>query len=291
MRDPNACPITGRAFHTLYVSPLKALAVDVARNLETPIEEMGLKVRCETRTGDTSQHKRQRQRRDPPDILLTTPEQISLLIASEHADLFFEDLKAVIVDEIHAIAPTKRGDLLALALSTLRQWAPQARMVGLSATVKEPEELAKWLGPDTPIIRMQGGAQAQMQVLDSDERIPWSGHSGRHAVGEIYERIKPAKTALIFVNTRSQAELMFQELWRVNEDNLPIALHHGSLDAGQRRKVEAAMAKGVLKAVCMHLHARSWDRLGRCGSCHPAGGAQGIISIDPAYWPGQPPSR
>lgn len=235
--------------HTLYISPLKALAVDVARNVQTPIEEMGLPIRAETRTGDTPQHKRQRQRQFPPDILLTTPEQVSLLIASEYAELYFRDLKAVVIDEIHAIAPSKRGDLLALALSTIRQWAPQARMVGLSATVKDPDDLASWLGPDTPIIQMAGGAKAQMEVLESRERIPWAGHTGRHAVLEVYERIKSAKMALVFVNTRSQAELMFQELWRVNEDGLPIALHHGSLDVGQRRKVEAAMAAGALKAV------------------------------------------
>ncbi len=240
---------TGKGLHTLYVSPLKALATDVARNLQTPIAEMGLQVSAETRTGDTPQHKRRRQRQYPPDILLTTPEQLSLLIASDYARVFFEDLKAIIVDEIHAIAPTKRGDLLALAMSTIRQWAPGARMVGLSATVKDPDQLARWLGEGVPIICMAGGAKADMSVLDSDERIPWSGHSGRHTVGEVYEQIKRAHMALVFVNTRSQAEIMFQELWRVNEDNLPIALHHGSLDVGQRRKVEAAMAAGVLKAV------------------------------------------
>ena len=235
--------------HTLYVSPLKALAVDVARNLDAPIADMNLPIRAETRTGDTPQHKRQRQRQYPPDILLTTPEQIALLIASEHAEVFFQDLSAVIVDEIHAIAPTKRGDLLSLGLSTIQHWAPQARMVGLSATVKDPEKLARWLGKDTPIIRISGGAKADMEVLDSRERIPWAGHSGRHAIGEVYERIKSAKMALVFVNTRSQAELLFQELWKINHDNLPIALHHGSLDAGQRRKVENAMAAGALKAV------------------------------------------
>lgn len=235
--------------HTLYISPLKALATDVARNLETPIAEMGLNIKADTRTGDTPQHKRQRQRQYPPDILLTTPEQVSLLIASEFAQVFFADLKAIIIDEIHAIAPSKRGDLLSLAMGTIRQWAPKARMIGLSATVKDPDQLARWLGPKTPIIKMDGGATAEMAVLETEERIPWAGHSGRHAVKDVYEKIKTAKMALVFVNTRSQAELMFQELWRANEDALPIALHHGSLDVGQRRKVEAAMAKGVLKAV------------------------------------------
>lgn len=237
------------ALHTLYVSPLKALATDVARNLSAPVAEMGLDLSIEIRTGDTSASRRQRQRAKPPDILLTTPEQLALLIASEHADVFFRDLNAVIVDEVHAIASGKRGDLLALGIATLKTWAPAARVVGLSATVRDPAALARWLGPDTPIIRHQGGASANLHVLDSEARIPWSGHSARHAVPEVYEAIKSAKMALVFVNTRSQAEIMFQELWRVNEASLPIALHHGSLDVEQRRKVEAAMAAGMLKAV------------------------------------------
>ncbi|MEO0816237.1 MAG: ligase-associated DNA damage response DEXH box helicase [Pseudomonadota bacterium] len=240
--------------HTLYISPLKALAVDVERNLLTPVEEMGLDIRIESRTGDTPASKRQRQRANPPDILLTTPEQLALFIASNHAAEFFADLKCVIIDEIHAIAAQKRGDLLCLGLATLAEWAPQCRFVGLSATVKSPEGLAAWLdvraGDTAPrILHAQGGASANIDILVSKERIPWSGHSGRFAVGEVYERIKTAKTALVFVNTRSQSELLFQELWRINDDNLPIALHHGSLSKEQRRKVEAAMSAGALKAV------------------------------------------
>ncbi|HEV7694630.1 MAG TPA: ligase-associated DNA damage response DEXH box helicase [Hyphomonadaceae bacterium] len=237
------------ALHTLYISPLKALATDVARNLAQPVSEMGLGITLETRTGDTPQSRRTRQRAKPPDILLTTPEQLALLVASEHAGRFFGDLKAVIVDEVHAIAQSKRGDLLALCLATLRTWAPKARHVGLSATVRDPDALARWLGPGTPIIRHMGGAKANISVLDSEARIPWSGHTGRHNIREVYSHIQKAKMSLIFVNTRSQAEMTFQELWRVNEESLPIALHHGSLDVEQRRKVEAAMAAGKLKAV------------------------------------------
>ncbi|MEZ5937507.1 MAG: ligase-associated DNA damage response DEXH box helicase [Hyphomonadaceae bacterium] len=237
------------ALHTLYLSPLKALATDVARNLQAPIEEMGLPVSVEVRTGDTSASRRQRQRAKPPDILMTTPEQLALLLASEHAEVYFRTLRSVVVDEIHAIAQSKRGDLLALGLAALRNWAPEARFVGLSATVRDPEALAKWLGPETSVIRHEGGASAHLEVLDSENRIPWAGHSGRHAVKEVYDRIRQSNMSLVFVNTRSQAEMMFQELWRVNEDALPIALHHGSLDVDQRRKVESAMAAGTLKAV------------------------------------------
>ena len=244
-----APPRVHPALHTLYISPLKALATDVARNLKAPANEMKLDLTLETRTGDTSASRRQRQRAKPPDILLTTPEQLALLVASEHAGRFFADLRAVIVDEVHAIAQSKRGDLLSLCLATLRTWAPEARHIGLSATVRDPDALARWLGPDTPIIRHQGGASANISVLESEARIPWSGHTGRHNIREVYQAIKIAKMTLVLVNTRSQAEMTFQELWRVNEDSLPIALHHGSLDVEQRRKVEAHMAAGKLKAV------------------------------------------
>jgi ATP-dependent Lhr-like helicase len=282
--------------HTLYVSPLKALTTDVARNLEAPVREMKLGVRVETRTGDTPTHKRTRQRAHPPDMLLTTPEQLCLLIASEHARVFFEDLRAVIIDEAHALAPTKRGDLLTLALARIARWAPEHRRIGLSATVADPEGLAKWLvgsqkeafslaekvarasapdegradeqapdrlnaphpptpspqgrgGEDSVILQAPPGAAPIIDVLDSNARIPWAGHTARHAMAEVYEAIKRAKLALVFVNTRAQAEMTFQELWRVNDDGLPIALHHGSLDVSQRRKVEAAMASGALRAV------------------------------------------
>jgi ATP-dependent helicase Lhr and Lhr-like helicase len=251
-----AGPRRPHRLHTLYISPLKALTTDVARNLETPVREMELGVRLETRTGDTPAHKRQRQRAHPPDMLLTTPEQLCLLIASEHARVFFEDLNAVIIDEIHALAPTKRGDLLALALARLRRWAPAHRRIGLSATVADEEGLARWLvgvGPredgDSIILRAPPGAQPVVDVLDSNARIPWAGHTARHAIPEVYDAIKGAKLALVFVNTRAQAEMTFQELWRANEEGLPIALHHGSLDVTQRRKVEAAMARGELRAV------------------------------------------
>ncbi|MFT4096216.1 MAG: ligase-associated DNA damage response DEXH box helicase [Rhodoblastus sp.] len=242
----------GGRLHTLYISPLKALAVDVHRNLEIPVSEMRLPVRIETRTGDTSAQKRQRQRRDPPDMLLTTPEQLALLIASPDAPHLFGDLRRVVLDELHALSQSKRGDLLALGLARLRSLAPAHRVTGLSATVRDPSELRRYIvgrGNLADLVTAPPGARADLSILDTQERLPWSGHSARHALGEIYDAIRRAKMTLIFVNTRAQAEFVFQELWRINEDALPIALHHGSLDAGQRRKVEAAMSDGRLRAV------------------------------------------
>ncbi|MBV9633366.1 MAG: ligase-associated DNA damage response DEXH box helicase, partial [Methylobacteriaceae bacterium] len=256
VRLDNARPPRRTALHTLYISPLKALAVDVARNLEIPVAEMGLPVRIETRTGDTSASKRHRQRRDPPDILLTTPEQLALLIASPDAPHLFAGLRRVVLDELHALVTSKRGDLLALGLARLRALAPHMRSIGLSATVREPDELRRWLvgspgeeGPLAALVLAAGGAKPDISILDTRQPLPWAGHSARHAIAEIYERIRSARMTLVFVNTRSQAELIFRELWRVNEDALPIALHHGSLDVGQRRRVENAMAAGSLKAV------------------------------------------
>ncbi|MHC2254344.1 ATP-dependent Lhr-like helicase [Bradyrhizobium embrapense] len=242
--------------HTLYISPLKALAVDIARNLETPVAEMGLPIRIETRTGDTPVSRRQRQRRYPPDILLTTPEQLALLLASDDAPYLFSSLKRIVLDELHALVTSKRGDLLSLGLARLWTVAPQARAIGLSATVAEPGQLARFLvpqpggaSPSADVVTAGGAAPPVVEMLDTRERLPWAGHSARHALPEVYELIKRNKTTLVFVNTRSQAEMLFQDLWRMNDDGLAIALHHGSLDVAQRRKVEDAMAAGRLRGV------------------------------------------
>ncbi len=246
-----------RGVHTLYISPLKALAVDIQRNLKMPVDEMGLNLAIETRTGDTPPHRRQRQKLVPPEILLTTPEQLSLLIATKDAARFFEDLEFVILDELHSLVTSKRGHLLALALARLRAFRPDLRSIGLSATVAEPDELRRWLvrqGPHGEIhlsglIEVASGAAPQITILQSRERLPWAGHSARYAMAEVYEAIKRHKTTILFVNTRSQAELLFKELWNINEDDLPIALHHGSLDVSRRRRVEQAMADNSLRAI------------------------------------------
>jgi ATP-dependent Lhr-like helicase len=241
--------------HTLYISPLKALAVDVQRNLTTPIAEMDLSVRAETRTGDTPPAKRARQRARPPQILLTTPESLALLCSLPDAPHLFGQLKTVVLDELHAIVGTKRGDLLALNLARLSFLSPGLRRVGLSATVAFPDALDAYLSPsgrcDGTVRRIVGapGPEPVIDILATREHLPWAGRMGAHAVAEIYQAIRRAGTTLVFVNTRAQAEIVFQELWRLNDETLPIALHHGSLAVEQRRKVEAAMARGALRAV------------------------------------------
>jgi ATP-dependent Lhr-like helicase len=242
--------------HTLYISPLKALAVDIQRNLESPVAELRLPIRTETRTGDTSAAKRQRQRNKPPQILMTTPESLALMLSYTDADKIFRPLRCVVIDELHALAGTKRGDLLALGLARLAQLAPKGRRVGLSATVALPDHLTAYLSRsgsnrngDVRIVLGRSGARACVDILTTRERLPWAGRTAIHALGEVYDQIRKAGTTLVFVNTRVQAEIVFQELWKLNEDALPIALHHGSLAAEQRRKVEAAMSRGALRAV------------------------------------------
>ncbi len=241
-----------RGLRAIYVSPLKALAADIARNLLAPITGMGLALRVETRTGDTSAERKARQRHDPPDILLTTPESLSLLLTWPEAPRVLAEVETLIVDEIHALAPGKRGDLLALAATRLQALAPAMRRVGLSATVADPPALARWLAPvgkEAQIIRGEAGARPEIHILVPDGRIPWSGHNGRHAAAEVLRLIEQHRQTIVFVNTRAVAELVFRDLWAENHNSLPIGIHHGSLAPEARLKTEAALAEGRLRAV------------------------------------------
>ena len=234
--------------HTLYVSPLKALATDIVRNLTEPVRQMGLPIGIEARTGDTPANRRARQKTAPPHLLLTTPESLAVLISLPDAPDFFATLACIVMDEVHALAGTKRGDQLALAVSRLRTLAPNARRIGLSATVAHPDAIQAYTGA-TRRIEVADGAPPEIGIRMPEGRLSWSGHMGLEAAPRIMDRINAAGMTIVFVNTRAQAELMFQALWKLNDTTLPIALHHGSLEVEQRRKVEAAMAAGTLRAV------------------------------------------
>lgn len=238
--------------HTLYVSPLKALAADIRRNLTMPVEEMGLPIRIEDRTGDTSYTTKRRQRADPPHILLTTPESLALLISYPDAPRIFRGLQRVVVDEIHALADSKRGDQLFLALARLQTLCPGLRRVGLSATVEDPQAIARLLArhPDPcEILHADPGPDPDIAMLETEERPPWSGGGGSYAIPAVLDEIRRHKTTLVFHNTRAQAEIFFHNLWMANTEGLPIGIHHGSLDREQRERVEKAMTQGRLRAV------------------------------------------
>ena len=241
--------------HTLYISPLKALAHDVQRNLLAPVAEMGLAIRIETRSGDTPSDRKARQRARPPHVLLTTPESLSLLLSYPEAETLFASLKRVVIDEIHAFATGKRGDLLALSLARLQAIAPGMQRSGLSATVADPDAFRGWLAPwgdigSVALVEGEPGAPPEVDILlPEEERIPWSGHAATWAIPQLYEQIRMHRTTLVFTNTRFLAEYIFQLLWEANDANLPIGIHHGSLSREARRKVEGAMADGRLRAL------------------------------------------
>ena len=239
----------GRGLHTLYVSPLKALAADIGRNLRAPVAEMGLVLRIEDRTGDTPSAQKARQRVDPPNILLTTPESLALLISQPESARLFRRLCRVVVDEIHALAGSKRGDQLSLGLSRLRRLAPDCRLAALSATVENAEELADWLAPGAVVHHADPGPDPDIAILTDAGDPPWSGMGGRYAASAVMDQIRACRTTIVFINTRAQAELFFQALWAANTENLAIGLHHGSLAIEARKRVEAAMAAGQLRAV------------------------------------------
>jgi ATP-dependent helicase Lhr and Lhr-like helicase len=242
-------PDPAPGLHTLYISPLKALAADIRRNLRTPVDGAGLAIRVEDRTGDTTYTQRRKQRADPPHILLTTPESLALLLSYEDAPRIFAGLQRVIVDEIHALAESKRGDQLMLNLARLQTMHPNLRRVGLSATVEDPPALARFLAKDAQILIADPGPDPDITMLTTDTPPPWAGGGGRYAIPDVLALVKAHTTTLIFHNTRAQAELFFRDLWLANTEDLPIGIHHGSLAREQRERVEAAMVAGHLRAI------------------------------------------
>ena len=286
--------IPPEGLHTLYISPLKALAVDVQRNLLTPVEEMGLPIRIETRTGDTPSERKARQRVRPPHILLTTPKSLSLLLSHEDSLLLFSGLKRIIVDEIHAFANSKRGDLLALSIARLQKLSPNLQRVGLSATIADPDAYRAWLAPygDIDAVRLVEGeaaAEPNLEILLPEGRVPWSGHSGQHAVPQLIEEIGRNRTTLIFCNTRFLAEYIFQKLWAENDPKYSIGIHHGSLSVEARRKVEGAMARGELRALVCTASLDLGVDWGNVDCVVQMGAPKGSLAVAAAHWSLQSP--
>ncbi|MBB2162317.1 ligase-associated DNA damage response DEXH box helicase [Gluconacetobacter sacchari] len=239
--------------HTVYVAPLKALTANIADAMARLVGEARLGIRLDVRTGDTPSSRRRRQARMPPQVLLTTPESLSLLLSRPEATTLFAALRTLIIDEVHALAGTKRGDQLALCAERLATLAPGLRRVGLSATAAHPAALAAYVAGGAPggarIVRAGEGMAPEIGLILPDGPMPWTGHMGLASAGAILRQIERAKVTIVFVNSRAQAELLFQALWKINDRNLPIGLHHGSLDPARRSRIEAAMAAAELRAV------------------------------------------
>ncbi len=239
-----------KGLHTIYISPLKSLANDIVRNLEKPIKDLDLKITFEVRSGDTTAYKKQKQKRRPPNIIITTPESLALLNSYEDAKIFFQNLKFIIIDEIHTFLDNKRADLLSLNIERLQTYSPHLQRIGLSATLKNKQDAKKWLcRKKSKIISFEHSTLPKIKILKSKERIPWSGHMATYAINEIYKEITNSKLSIIFVNTRAQAEYMFKNLWLINKKKKRIAVHHGSLEQNLRLKVETNLSKGLIDCV------------------------------------------
>ena len=239
----------------LWITPLRALAADTRENLAEAAAALGGSWRVEVRTGDTAQSVRARQRRRPPEALITTPESLSVLMSYADGASWFRRLACVVVDEWHELLGTKRGVQLELCLARLRSIAPGLRTWGLSATLANLADARDvLLGPGMAGRLVRGQAPKTVRIRsvlpDTPERFPWAGHLGIRLLPAVVAAIEAAGSTLLFTNTRSQAELWFQGLVDARPDWVGrIALHHGSIDRKLRRRIEDALRAGELLCV------------------------------------------
>ncbi len=240
----------------LIITPLRALSRDMEKALEAPIQTLKLPFRVETRTGDTSSATRTRQRKQLPQILITTPESLNLLISYEDAKERFSQLKAVIVDEWHELMTSKRGIQTELALARLRHFNPTLRTWALSATIANLEEAARCaLGTtvEKPIIitsQLPRPILIETLLPEKVEGFPWAGHLGGVMLKQLLEVLDIAHSTLIFTNVRSHAELWYQNILEARPEWAGLmALHHGSLDKATREFVEEGVKVGAIKLV------------------------------------------
>jgi ATP-dependent Lhr-like helicase len=239
----------------LYLAPLRAMTRDLEKALHAPVDALGLEARVEARTGDTSSRLRARQRKQLPEVLLTTPESLSLFLTYPESRTLLGTVRTVIVDEWHELHVSKRGTQVELALARLRQWQPQLRIWALSATVANPAEAAAAaVGPGRPFTVVDRAPPRRLildTVLPKDlVRQPWSGHYGMGMVPEVLKILDPARSTIVFTNTRAQAESWFDGLARAQPEwSTHMAIHHGSLDRDERERVEAGLKDGSLRLV------------------------------------------
>lgn len=248
-------PRERRAIRILYVTPLRAVSRDIELALRLPIAELGLPFEVESRTGDTTASVRTRQRTNLPEVLITTPESLCLLLSYADAATRFQTLRSVIVDEWHELLASKRGSQVELALARLRGFAPALRTWALSATlgnVADAAEAAVGIGGEPVIVqaRMDRPVEIETVLPRTSRELPWAGHMGLRMLPSTLEHLDPDRTTLLFTNTRSQAELWHGAILASRPEWEPTtALHHGSIDRDERERVEAGLKSGALKLV------------------------------------------
>ncbi len=239
----------------IWVTPLRSLAKDLARAMQEAINEIGLDWTVEVRNGDTEAKQKARQDRSMPDILLVTPESLHLLIAQKSRDLFFKNLKCIVVDEWHELLSTKRGVMVELAITFLRMSLPKIQVWGISATIGNIDEAMDVLLPHFPKkVKIIAKEKKKIDILpvypDYVEILPWAGHLGGKLVDQVVPIILQSKSTILFTNTRSQSEMWYQLLLDAYPDFAgQIALHHSSIDGKIRQWIEDNLSNGNLKAV------------------------------------------
>ena len=244
-----------RGARVVYVSPLRAVARDIELALRAPVGECGLSVTVGSRTGDTDPRERARQRESLPNVLVTTPESLTLLVASERVEETLGGVRAVIVDEWHELMSSKRGVQVELALARMRAIAPGLRTWGLSATIANIDDAARALvgvGRAAAVVHADLPREIEVKSLlpDSVERFPWAGHLGLTMLKPLVAWLDPAVSTLVFTNTRSQAERWHAALrWERPEWVDLLAIHHGSLEREERERVEAGLKSGAIRIV------------------------------------------
>jgi ATP-dependent Lhr-like helicase len=243
----------------VWITPLRALSIEIKQAAEQLISDLDLDITIGIRTGDTTQSERAKQKRKMPDLLVTTPESLQLLLASKNYPKTFQDCQAVVVDEWHELLGTKRGVQMELALSRLKTINSKLRVWGISATIGNLEQAREvLLGVDPKVLKNSTLIKADLQknievksiIPETMEKFPWRGHLGLHLLEEIIPIIKASKTTLLFTNTRSQCEIWFQKILEKHPEFAgELAMHHGSINKDTRLWVEQAIRNESLKAV------------------------------------------
>ncbi len=258
-KNPDYLSEHKKGLKAVWITPLKALSIEIKQAAERFVEGIGGPLTVGIRTGDTDQKERAAQKRKMPDLLITTPESLHLLLASKGYDQTFKNVTAIVIDEWHELLGSKRGVQTELALSRLKTIASQLRIWGISATIGNLDQARQvLLGSDSSAFENSTLIRANIKkkikvksiIPKKMETFPWRGHLGLHLLEEVIPIINKSKTTLLFTNTRSQCEIWFQKILEKHPEFAgEIAMHHGSINKETRIWVEHAIRNEQLKAV------------------------------------------
>jgi ATP-dependent Lhr-like helicase len=258
-KNPNYKTKHKKGLKAIWITPLRALSQEIKQSAERVTSDLGTQMTVGIRSGDTSTKERAQQKKKMPDLLITTPESLQLLLATKGYDTIFKDCSAIIVDEWHEILGTKRGVQMELALSRIKTISSELRIWGISATIGNLEQARDvLLGPESEALKNSVLIKANINkkitvksiIPKKMETFPWRGHLGLHLLEEVIPIINSSKTTLLFTNTRSQCEIWFQKILEKHPEYAgEMAMHHGSINKETRVWVENAIRNEELKAV------------------------------------------